>query len=498
MTSYSQLFSVRPVDMAYSATRFTNGIHIHSQHIPVFPFMYWPSRKPCEPVNMYFLDIAHTVTGDSLKTYASELSHLVRYCGRRNIGFADLTDEDFFTLSDQLQKEKSSRNPTERARNNNTVRSIFSRAIGFLQWYQMHFVSALSTPLIGEASSSPQIIIKQVRNQATKTKRAECYFVHRAMPTRESREPKRPIARPIIEDIERCIDELSILGTQSARFVQRYRNSPNLLTAQLDYMRSRRHFMVWLMKRTGLRPAELIEINITDHASILQNKRLLIPTKKRRRIVAPKRSFPITLKDALIVQRYLTARMKYCEALAKAGVSTDPGDALFIGVGGRSIKKTSLERDFARLVSAAGYQDVQACFSMFRHRFITYEVVVHLKEFMVNTGKSNQMITTADYESILKRVATKTGHGSVQSIWHYIDLAWKEIDVWGGVDKAIERLHAADRLHDDLLALKREVEVLDGSLSTKAILKDITDRLSEIITSAKQDIDVLVKHGKHS
>lgn len=98
-------------------------------------------------------------------------------------------------------------------------------------------------------------------------------------------------------------------------------------------------------------------------------------------------------------------------------------------------------------------------------------------------------MTNKDYESILKRVATKTGHGSVESLWHYIDLAWKEINIWGGVDNAIARLHAADRLFEELLALKREMEVLKTP-SAKDLLPTIIARLDEIIKSNKFDLYV--------
>jgi len=438
---------------------------------------------------MYFMDIAHLTTGESLKSFASELSHLVRYCGDKQVPIASLNDAHIFELSKQLQEEPSSRHPTERARNKNTVRAILSRVIRFLQWYQGNFVPATATPLIGENSLSPQIRIKRLQSPTPNSNRTGTYYVHRAMPASESREPKHPIAQPVIEAIEQCVDALSAIDGQSGRFVQRYRNHPDLLRAQLDYMRSRRHFMIWLMKRAGLRPAEMVEISVNEHVNILQLKRVLIPTKKRRRDRAPLRSFPITLKDAAVFQRYLTSRTKYGEALQRAGQTMEPSDALFLGVDGSPIKKTSLERDFARLVAAAGYIDVQACFSMFRHRFITYEVIVHLKEFMASAGKTPQIMTSTDYESILKRVATKTGHGSVQSLWHYIDLAWKEIDVWGGVDRAIERLHAADRLHDDLLALKHELDSIKATPATKQLIEGITAKLGAIVSSAKQDID---------
>lgn len=359
-------------------------------------------------------------------------------------------------------------------------------------------MSAMRTPLIGEASISPQIQVTRVRNQAAKSKRAEYYFVHRAMPPPESRDPKRPIAQPVIEDIARCIDSKSSLELLNARYVRRFRTRPHLLDAHVRYLRCRRHFMIWLMKRTGLRPAEMVEISVKDHLRILNDKRLLIPTKKRRRVVAPKRTFPISLIDAAVVERYLIARAKFCDAISKSDPGTLDGDALFLGIDGRPIMKKSLEREFARLVAAAGYKDVQACFSMFRHRFITFEVVVHLKEFMAKAGKSRQMMTKDDYESILKRVATKTGHGSTQSLWHYIDLAWTEIDVWGGIDKAIARMHAADRLFDELLALKFDVESAGGSTAERARLFEFASRLEKIIALASEELAAQRIHGKRT
>ena len=494
----AQLFHVLPpMNLPHSGIKHKNGIHVTSQIIPAFPFMYWPSGKPCEPVNMYLLDIAHKVSGDSLRTYAAELSHLVRYCGQKHISIESLTDADMHALSNQLQKEKSRRNPLERARNDNTVRAILSRAIRFLLWYQKHIMLLLRTPLIGEQNLSPQITVKQIKNDKGKTRnrQIEYYYTHSAMPTQESREPKRPIATSIIEDIERSINRLSILKEQSARLVQRYRNNPALLVAQLEYMRARRHFMVWLMMHTGLRPAELVEMSVRDHINILVTRILKLPTKKRRKIKAPIRSLPILLNAATVVHRYLIARTTYCETLKSAGGEPNPGDAFFLTMDGEPIKKSSLEKDFERLAAHAGYKDVQACLSMFRHRFITYEVIVHLKEFIENAGKSRQMMTDIDYESILKRVSAKTGHGSVQSLWHYIDLAWEELGVWGSIDKAIARLHAADQLFADLLALQHDIEASGNRQANKKVdLKQISDRLGDIISIAKQDIEVHEKH----
>jgi len=173
-------------------------------------------------------------------------------------------------------------------------------------------------------------------------------------------------------------------------------------------------------------------------------------------------------------------------SLEKEGVEFGQTDALFLSEDGHPIKKTSIEKDFERLVKAAGLKDTQACLSMFRHRFITMEVIVHLKEFMTAGAKTMQMMTRVDYESILKRVATKTGHGSVESLWHYIDLAWDEIGVWGGADQALERFRAVESLFDDLIALDHEIKY--GNSSPEDKLKWVRERLSEIISNTNHGL----------
>jgi hypothetical protein len=308
------------------------------------------------------------------------------------------------------------------------------------------------------------------------------------MPPPETLESKRPIALSVIEGIESTIDVLANIEVQSKGFVRRYQNQPDLMLAQLAYVRSRRHFMIWIMKRTGLRPSEMVDIDPGKHADILQSKRIIIPTRKRRRATAPVRSFPIALKDATVFHRYMTARMRYVAVLNRNGLELANSNSLFIGVKGEAIKKSSLEREFARLVHAAGFHSIRTCLSMFRHRFITYEVIVHLKEFIAGSGKGRQMMTESDNASVLKRVASKTGHGSIASLWNYIDLAWEEIDVWGGVDKAISRLHAADRLHDELLELIRELEVKKAPLATKKVIQEVSVKLRTILDSGTSDI----------
>jgi len=162
---------------------------------------------------MYFLDIAHEVTGGSLGTYASDLSHLIRYCGVNNVGIEYLNDAHFHALSKQLLEERSPRHPLERARDNNTVRTILSRAIQFLLWYQKTLMPHLLTPLIGEQSVSPQIIVKRVKHNPEHSKGGNggYYYTHAAMPPRKVASQSAPSpARSSKTYNEPSIDKVSL------------------------------------------------------------------------------------------------------------------------------------------------------------------------------------------------------------------------------------------------------------------------------------------------
>lgn len=450
-------------------------------HLSAFPFTHWPNDAPCELVNAYLLDQSYRTTGDTLKTYASQLTHLVRYCGTNDIPFESLEDRDIRELSNLLLREKAHGSPNKYSRNNNTVRDILARCLLFLVWLQDNNLQKSGQVLIGQRKISPQIAISMNTRSAHRNYESVGVY-HSAMPPNVSRAPKRPISRHVIENLEQMIESISDLESQSKFTSRRYVHDVELYEHELMYIRARRRFMIWLLKRTGLRPAEMVEMLASDHDNVLFDLRLIIPTKKRRRSKAPTRTFPVTLKDASTVKRYLTCRNLFVESLGKT--NTDVPDVFFLSKSGSALKKTSLEKDFSRIANRCGYQNTEVCLSMFRHRFITLEVIVHFKEFMTGSGKSRQIMTDSDYRSILKRIAAKTGHGSEESLWHYIDLAWDELDVWGGVDRAIERLRAADQLFEDLLDLNRLAKTV-SSMDLECELQKILKNADGLRTSPK-------------
>jgi hypothetical protein len=99
------------------------------------------------------------------------------------------------------------------------------------------------------------------------------------------------------------------------------------------------------------------------------------------------------------------------------------------------------------------------------------------------------MMTDVDYVSILERVAAKTGHGSPRSLWHYVDLAWKQMDVWGNVDRALARLRAGEKLFDELLALKFELERSQTTTASE-LIDSISGKLGQILGTARGELEL--------
>src|SRR5476649_692280 len=56
--------------------------------------VHWPNGAPCILINQYLLGQSDAWTGETARTYASDLSHLVRYCSSHERKFSALSDGD--------------------------------------------------------------------------------------------------------------------------------------------------------------------------------------------------------------------------------------------------------------------------------------------------------------------------------------------------------------------------------------------------------------------
>lgn len=462
------------------------------QNIAVMAHVCWPSGKPCLAINMYLLDNNSKWTGDSVMTTASKLSELVRYCahGRANqtpCSFSDLNDNDIARLKEKLCSDTYIDAPLERLRNNNTVRAIMQSMFSFLVWYQDN-LHLRPGRLIGTSSEGSAITVKRKLNPHN-----NCYyFYHRYLPPSESTDPKLPISTTMIEHIEAVIDELEYPESYPEAALRRFGGDDELLQEYLGYITARRNFMVFMMRTSGLRPEEMARMPLLENNKSVRAKipMLILPTMKRRMLNPPLREFPITIKQAMRVRLYLRSRKAWIDCCKKINpkltepksmfLSTEPGNL------GKGVGKGALHKDFEKLCNRADYRNHQSCFSMFRHKFITDLVVIHLKAFNNQTGELNRQ----DYRSLLEKVREKTGHKSINSLWHYIDLAQNLAGVWDPVDKAISRTHAAEELSYELRQLRRDLRggVLN-QMPADQIIDHISMRIEQIISDTKSEFN---------
>lgn len=449
--------------------------------IPFGAFVYWPSGKPCIALNQYLLDSAWQWTGKSLQTFAFSLSHLAVYCGRWNKTFGELSDGDIKGFINDLRTDQVS-GTHERKRNHNTVRNIVHRSLCFLRWYQ-DVLHRGASPLIGKSGTGAAIIVTEHWNSYKR--RME--WGHRFMPESVSTDRKLPISRQAIEALEDAIESRALYEKVHERIRRAHALDEEFSKNCVDYLWRRRRFLIWLLQATGMRPGEMMLLTVQDlEAAVRSTKNavgiLSIPTLKRRRTDPPKRPFVLFGAQLEQLRRYLAARREWLDACAKHSGEACASSSLFLGTKpgryGIGVSVSALEKDFGELCADAGLGGQQTCFSMFRHRFITQEIRILLKEFKL---QNRRVVADSDYRALLERVRVKTGHADVQSLWHYIELAENDDGLFDGVVAfEVQRAHT-DLAKDRLKEIHRDFAI--GRLSREELLlklASITESLGRL------------------
>ncbi len=473
---------IQNINLPESILEFRGGgaytYRIDHQVIPVAAYVTWPSGRPCLAVNMYLLDKSWKLTGESAVTESSKLTELIRYCATGRVGgnpirFSELNDGDIGSLIRKLCNDVSPHDSTVRVRNNNTVRSIMHSVFNFLSWYQDNLIFD-GFRLIGLRSEGAAIIIEQKLNSRSN----KYYFSHRYLPPSESTDPKLPMGTLIVEAIEGAIEDLERPELYSDAVLRKFGNDEQYFLAHLEYLTARRTFMLFLMKATGLRPAEMVSMSLDENTRSIYGDPpvLILPNLKQRRHTPSARRLQITEKQAMRVRLYLRARDGWLKFLKSKHSGSQLPNSIFVSAVtagmAKPVSKSALEKDFEKLCNKAGYRDQQTCFSMFRHRFITDQLSMHLKAFDQQVGTLNKY----DYRTVLEKVREKTGHRSIDSLWHYIDLVRDLSGVWESVGKNENSIEVDEDVLHQLRGLKSEIK--EGSLSQMS-----AEQLAEYISS---------------
>lgn len=446
----------------------------------------WPDDQTCFPVEMYLSDLADTKTikksdGGTVGAYARDLSHLARYCYKQNTQFWELTTAHIDQLLAELVRELDSRG--ERVRTNNTIKqNILPKIVSFLKWLQLvHFPTQ---NIIGVDTTQQRFQIKL--SKAKKIGRSgrsygEVEVFPTNLPTSTSL-AKAPIASVTIKSMWDTLNDTKGDMRLNDRLLHLFDASAQ--KDHLAYMYHRRRFQLLLLESTGLRPQELINIRFSTNQALITNSKLEIPTLKRGDIYY--RQVPLERGVAIKVEMFmLVHRRKLIDRLLKYGLISNENevdDVLYLNSeSGKKVSPDAAYQEFKRISHRAGIE-VKNCQTMFRCRFATNMVKIHFTSFIdKNPIKNKYNFAENDYRTILKKVATFTGHKDPESLWHYIDLAWEELEVFSyayEVKNLQSRLHSITKLVSDV---KAGIKLTDNYADT---IQVVVQGLNEIESEA--------------
>lgn len=442
----------------------------------------WPNGFPCIPVEMFLYEMSRIVKisksdGGTVGVYAGQLSHLVRYCYENSIEFWDLKSRNIDHFVSVLVNDCNMYN--ERKRNNNTIKSILSSVVRFLEWLQNDYTFGKLIVGVDTQNKRYQIKLKEGAHTTDNGHIINYKYFDAKLPQSISNE-KKPISEKAIKSLWDCLAE-SKAGAQVNRRLKGLFSSKDQ-REHLEYMHKRRELQLSLLEATGLRPQELINICVSENREPLEQAKVILPTLKRGN--KSRRLFPLDRATSIRIELFISIhRKKLINRLLKYGLihsEEEVDDVIYLNSEtARAVKPDAAYQEFSRLTKRAKISQ-KNCQSMFRHRFITNMVKLHLMSFMdYNPLKSRQLMTDNDYRTILTKVAKFTGHKNVNSLFHYIDLAWEELDVFSHANKVRELQEKLKSVMYLTSSLRGDLEI-SRNKSNRKLINLISDRLLEI------------------
>ena len=244
------------------------------------PMLRWPDSHWCFEANLYMLELCERGLsrkngGGSLKTYAANISHLLRYCYQNRTDLINLTDNQFTLFIKLLQGERKNRNPDVRMRDANTVINIGRNCLDFLGCVgrfhnQPDFVSKK-----GQIRAEQKEFQIKVQGRSGRNKLVRRYWHHNAFPNPDSKVKVLPI---------------------NTHNIKKLRDAANQGSSSL-FLKKRRQIMLMMLEVTGGRCGEIasLTVNSVMTARAMKYPLLELITLKRR---APhNRKIPIPRPD---------------------------------------------------------------------------------------------------------------------------------------------------------------------------------------------------------
>ena len=428
------------------------------------PFMRWPDGMPCSVANAYMIhllkrNLSRNNKGGTLRQYAIDISHLIRYCHNYRIQLCEIDYDRFTHFVGELRKENDPINPNVRKRDSNTLIAIGRKCLDFLD-----FVGYLN----GDDNFVASTVRGEKKNYSVKGAKSKASTIirhgwwHPSFDTPGPRKKRNAISQKSIEALYSAIPKLPAdsLDSDMHRFLCR-----------------RRTVMIRLLEMTGARIEEVARIRVQDIERAIAQKQpeLRLETLKRRKEEV--RYVPVLHQDLVALKPYYrVSRARIIRSTI--GRYSDHG-VLFIGDQGKPLTSRYMSNEVGLLRRAAGLPG-QVCAHMFRHRFITKLFVRFIIQYEYE-NKDDFRKALLDAQTLKQKVQQYTGHGSIVSLDAYIDLAFEEVANLDEVVNAVDAHRAYESFDDNVELLHKE---LDSGLPVSVYL----ERYRELCEMRASDI----------
>lgn len=453
-----------------TATDFELPLYVDMQHSVIrteaadFPMLTWPDGSWCFPANVYILDLFHRGLsrknrGGTLLTYATNISHLLRYVFNNKIDLIRLSDNQFTLFLKMLQAERRIDQPGVLARDANSIIAIGRNCLDFLASVgKLYQDDSFIGPKGQIRAELREFEVRQVGERKGKNKLIRKYWHHRAFPTADPKKKRQPISTENVDKLHQIVHSAS----------------PTI------FQRKRRYVMLKLLEITGGRRSEVAAITCESvfQASSMSEPLLKLLTAKKRGGRIEHRYIPIAKHDITFLKEYIEINRRRIIRLT-CGMQNDDDFLLISEKTGKGLRPNTITQEISSLSKAAGITE-KSCPHMFRHRFITKLFVSLIEQHKFENVDSFRR-ALLETEKIKQIVQQWTGHTDIHSLDVYIHLAFEEITNFKHTYNIINTKRIVNSFQDTLNQLQAELK--EGS-SPNEIIK----RLDGLIGAFGEDL----------
>jgi hypothetical protein len=446
-----------------------------------------PSGYPFLPAEIYLNLELRRITQDSVKNKGGHITHLVRLLHESNLknnlsGKPLLQIEKLTTIKiEQYTKGLLHGYAADghKIRNQNTVITILKTWVSFLEWYQRDIL--LQDNFIGVDTEEKKHRIKLVE-KTHKDKRGinHTYKSFDIKLLSETTPAKPSMSQQTIKSLWDAHQTLKSEQKKKVSKRLKWKFTEVQHKEHFDFITARRDLILRILEALGARPYEIIHIpRVINEKNILNDKLFIFTAKKGN-----DRTVPIDKALSIKLELFLTSHIPKLEIrLKKAGLISKNAvldDCLLLNAtSGKVITSGTCYQLFRDIRIKTGIEN-KACARMFRRRFITNMVKLHLSSFLTdNSIKGKYNCNLDDYLGILKKVTELTGHKKPESLLEYIELAWDELDVFSAANEA-------KVINERLISLKHEMSDLISSFNDLNFNKNNKDKILSEMNRIKE------------